>query len=369
MHQLDTGDMMFSLATREELSFPERHFTPREQQPMAYPEPDEMLNLSTQWLTYSEPTVPKMSTFDSDLSFFAQNWLDENQHSHLPAHNTAKPVLSQESIAHDLFSPSIAHTSSPVQTDWDMLLSATSQTMADFPWPTTTAQPIVVKSEDDSDSIWSLNDSPEEPQPPSAAWPYPQKFRRRSEPRVTKPSRRPTNRLHPCTNINTRPDHPDLFAPIPITPRSSSYETTMFNNLSHGSAVAGGSTSAPTVIDLCGDDSSERAAAHSKRIAHKISEKSRRNRLTFAIRQIQKLLPPQEGDSDERSPNYTGLPVSKVDVVEMSIAYIARLKRENEEAVGRVKELEGLLMKEKVGKEGEGAEAVVVGDDKTSEKV
>ncbi|KAK1825938.1 hypothetical protein QBC39DRAFT_365614 [Podospora conica] len=85
-----------------------------------------------------------------------------------------------------------------------------------------------------------------------------------------------------------------------------------------------------------------------KRIAHKLSEKGRRNRLTSAIREIQKLMPldavtppaaegaPKDGGDAVVYPHF-----SKVDVVEMAIGYIRRLQKENEEIKRRAAGGEG----------------------------
>jgi len=75
-----------------------------------------------------------------------------------------------------------------------------------------------------------------------------------------------------------------------------------------------------------------------KRVAHKLSEKSRRNRLTTALREIQKLLPLEElGNDHQLLLHGFGMPISKVDVAEMAVEYIGRLKRENEALRGELK--------------------------------
>ncbi|KAK4099188.1 hypothetical protein N658DRAFT_525634 [Parathielavia hyrcaniae] len=95
----------------------------------------------------------------------------------------------------------------------------------------------------------------------------------------------------------------------------------------------------------------------SKRVAHMLSEKSRRNRLTIAIREIQKLLPSEiggnfdknYGDDDGESPasrqdaGYTvqpGVPSSKLDIAEMAVGFIKDLKEKNTAMKKRIRELE-----------------------------
>lgn len=95
----------------------------------------------------------------------------------------------------------------------------------------------------------------------------------------------------------------------------------------------------------------------SKRIAHKLSEKTRRTRLTVAIREIQKLLPtddgpgrgpedPAQSQTDERGPRFVvrpGVPSSKLDVVEMAVGFIKALKERNVEMARRIQEAERRL--------------------------
>jgi len=104
--------------------------------------------------------------------------------------------------------------------------------------------------------------------------------------------------------------------------------------------------------------------ADSKRIAHKLSEKSRRNRLTIAIREIQKLLPTEMdrdrdflgdgstlGSRSERGRSECdyvirpGVPSSKLDVVEMAVGFIKDLKQRNKDLARRAREAESKLQK------------------------
>lgn len=100
------------------------------------------------------------------------------------------------------------------------------------------------------------------------------------------------------------------------------------------------------VADITFQEEPLESKLHSKRVAHKLSEKSRRNRLTVAIREIQKLLP-SESDRED-SPRHDsdilvrpGVPTSKLDVVEMAVGFIKRLKEENVEMARKLKEMEG----------------------------
>lgn len=111
------------------------------------------------------------------------------------------------------------------------------------------------------------------------------------------------------------------------------------------------------------------AKALSKRIAHKISEKTRRNRLTMAIREMEKLMPAwakqmpsaglagkELGDGTEyvgdsgdtstaagRGPATASSVISKVDVVEMAVLYVKKLQEEHAESVRRAEAMDQLL--------------------------
>ncbi|KAL1837306.1 hypothetical protein VTJ49DRAFT_4049 [Mycothermus thermophilus] len=133
------------------------------------------------------------------------------------------------------------------------------------------------------------------------------------------------------------------------------------------------------------DGSSASNKMDSKRIAHKLSEKSRRNRLTIAIREIQKLLPSEFGNDggggggsgsgggstgggggSGRSPSPSfirpGVPVSKLDVVEMAVGFIRDLKAKNKAISTRLRELEMELEKCQCRREREGEDVAGKGD-------
>ncbi len=112
-------------------------------------------------------------------------------------------------------------------------------------------------------------------------------------------------------------------------------------------------------IEITYRDSSSSSKVNSKRIAHKLSEKTRRNRLTIAIREIQKLLPSEEsggvtggggggGSGGAEGEDRDGLdfvvrpgvPSSKLDVVEMAVGFIRDLKERNREMARRLWEAE-----------------------------
>ncbi|KAK3934260.1 putative phosphorus acquisition-controlling protein [Diplogelasinospora grovesii] len=112
-------------------------------------------------------------------------------------------------------------------------------------------------------------------------------------------------------------------------------------------------------------DSSFSTKLLSKRIAHKLSEKSRRNRLAAAIREIQKLLPSKAqgeaahndnnnnneiSDDKEPSPQFQCMgPTSKVEIVELAVGYIRKLKQEKDEATRRAREAEQQLYSTRKG--------------------
>jgi hypothetical protein len=102
-------------------------------------------------------------------------------------------------------------------------------------------------------------------------------------------------------------------------------------------------------IEIAYRDSPSSSKVDSKRIAHKLSEKSRRNRLTIAIREIQKLLPSEGADEGvgttqtQKEADFIvrpGVPSSKLDIVEMAVGFIKDLKEKNTVMKRRLRELE-----------------------------
>jgi hypothetical protein len=146
------------------------------------------------------------------------------------------------------------------------------------------------------------------------------------------------------------------------------YGRVMTTALSSGAAeVVGG-------VEFFPDDLA--AKMLSKRIAHKLSEKTRRTRLTTAIREIERLLPQvakdeenkktgggdggdddmnglkegEDGDDNEGTPRArpsSSGPVSKVDVAERAVRYIRDLQKEHNDALQRIREMERLLQSER----------------------
>lgn len=258
-------------------------------------------------------------------------------------HNTHHPVFSPSPMP-----PSAAPTDEvTTPSEWDSLLHAAH---LDFPWLPAQQQPphsSKFKSEDDSDSAWSGNDSnsnngassEEIPTPPPQPVVAPRRAaaaapRRRlgSVPRVTKPSKVPAGAggggVYHTFRMSKRPPAP---AARPSAAVVDLIETTPFGPhpiTNFGAAGAG----------AAGGDANDPAKMLEKRLAHKLSEKGRRNRLTSAIREIQRLMPldavtPVEGAAaGEKGGGEVVYPhFSKVDVVEMAIGYIRRLQKENED--------------------------------------
>ncbi|SPQ25297.1 92662e4f-c6b2-401c-99f3-ae0ab85cde88 [Thermothielavioides terrestris] len=114
----------------------------------------------------------------------------------------------------------------------------------------------------------------------------------------------------------------------------------------------GDSAGSKAKIEVTIRDRASSSKVDSKRIAHKLSEKTRRNRLTIAIREMQKLLPSEiEGADQPLSQTHKdadfvvrpGVPSSKLDVAEMAVAYIKDLKEKNKEMARRIREAEQKL--------------------------
>lgn len=175
--------------------------------------------------------------------------------------------------------------------------------------------------------------------------PSTQKPRRRSSHRVTKPAK--TSGSIPSHYPAARPERP--YIP------DFDYNTDWFDasdaaaaffpqiNQDPPPAASGGE------IEIAYRDSSSSSKVDSKRIAHKLSEKTRRNRLTIAIREIQKLLPSGADGEDQAAPQAQkdadfvvrpGVPSSKLDIVEMAVGFIKDLKERNKETARRLREAE-----------------------------
>ncbi|KAK4163214.1 hypothetical protein QBC43DRAFT_213693 [Cladorrhinum sp. PSN259] len=329
MHPLTSSFALYSPSSRSESSFPERHLDSRESD---WPSHDDMTHFSSIDLNYSQPALPRTQTFDQ--SFWSQGWVGQSQpllgRSHIPSHPVAieHPPVLQTSYRATI-------TTSPVQAEWDLFRNPSAHSPGGIQWDMSKRRQ---NAEDDSDSI-SVNDSLEEFCPPLSTWSATHKVRRRSTHRISKPSRFPSTQtsLHVVpsskrhVNAESSPDVVDFS------------DTHMFHSqLGQDNIILSPDSAAG---DFTFHEEPLSSKLHSKRVAHKLSEKSRRNRLTVAIREIQKLLP---SDNDrEDSPQQDneilirpGVPSSKLDVVEMTIGFIKRLKEENAEMTMKVKELE-----------------------------
>ncbi|KAK0743433.1 hypothetical protein B0T18DRAFT_184644 [Schizothecium vesticola] len=388
MHPVATSRLAFSLAARTgESSFPERHA-----------EPDDMAHLHDHEPSYEhhhphhEPGFPKLGLLPPSLSsFWQESWLEQyhppqhdaparhrqhhTQNHHWvdeaacfsptsPADVMRIPSPQANHAHHPVFSPSPLPPSAPTDevttpSEWDTILHAAH---LDFRWLPAQQQAHAkgVKFEDDSDSAtWSGNDSnsnngnscseevptpPPQPAAPRRTSTAPPRRRLGSVPRVTKLSKVPapghgggggvyhTFRMSKRPPTTTRPAAVvDLIEATPFGP----HPITNF-----GAAGA------------AGGDAGDPAKMLEKRLAHKLSEKGRRNRLTSAIREIQKLMPLDAVTAAAAEQGGTGAAegkagevvyphFSKVDVVEMAIGYIRRLQKENEEMARRAKGEEG----------------------------
>ncbi|KAK3390296.1 hypothetical protein B0H63DRAFT_538547 [Podospora didyma] len=417
MHPDVVSSLAYSFATKCEESFPESFPERYLDSPARSPGPDRSAPQSHAGdgilYTQPHPVLPRPETFQVEpglSSFWSQSWLEQSQHVpfHRHSHHGPRAASPPALVNYGIFTSPIPPPS-PAQTDWDMLQttfdqsSSISAAVERFQWAATQCSEL--KIEDDSDSILSLNDSLEEFCPPQSAWPPPatQRFRRRSVPKITKPSRlmpptaaaaalsRP-NRRSTYNNNTTHHQHqhqphhdssPDnLFDLSEVLLPPSDYP------LPQPTSAATPATDHPTTPTFFAhpggggpdDEFSSTTKALSKRIAHKLSEKSRRNRLTVAIREIQRLLPPgappdrtitenpnaltpssplqadesQRGFVSTASTTTTvggSAPISKVDVVEMAIGYIKRLQKENEKSARRAEEAESELREARRQKE------------------
>lgn len=184
-----------------------------------------------------------------------------------------------------------------------------------------------------------------------------QRPRRTSSHRVSKPVKAPSPipGHHPAVRIE-RPYIPDFdYNTDWLDPDTAAafFPTTVHDPAAAAAAVAAAATAtAGGEIEVSYRDGSSSSKVDSKRIAHKLSEKTRRNRLTIAIREIQKLLPSGLAPDDESNPqaqkdaDYVvrpGVPSSKLDIVEMAVGFIKDLKERNKDLSKRLREAEKQL--------------------------
>jgi hypothetical protein len=345
MHPVSTSRLAYNLASRGESSFPERH---------AWSEPDDLSHLEGhEDVAYSEPGFPKLDIFAPGLpSIWQQNWLDQGQplpHHRHPHHGKVTSPSAHQ-VHHEFFTPSPISRTHPsdtsVQYEWEILRTTTAAAGhhapppgQHFPWlpsqATAPSSDSQIKIEDDSDSNWSLNDSVEEIHLPPLIQPNVQRLRRGSTGRVSKVGRVPTGKPSGAMYQTFR-----VGRPRPPGGTNSTTERVEIN-------LCGppyDTTTGRTADDLSPDDFA--AKVQERRIAHKLSEKSRRNRLTAAIREIQKLMPADGDNKDEGEKDDAAAQahlISKVDVVEMAVGFVRRLKRENERLAAKVKAAEEKL--------------------------
>ncbi|KAK5661244.1 hypothetical protein OQA88_11138 [Cercophora sp. LCS_1] len=317
MHPVSSERLAYGLSSRGESSFPERHI---------WSEPEEVGNApNNNDVPYSQPGFPKLDVFGPGISsFWQQNWLTHGQPTaHRDPHHVDRITSPQGHVGHDFFASSpVAGDNASAQAEWELLRMTSTLPAHNYPWPHGPPHgESAIKIEDDSDSNWSLDGSSEDLQPPQLIRPQIQGLRRRGISRVAKVSRSATAPSYPSFRMNKRTpqtsDRQEPIEPTPHTSTSTSYDTV-------GDGAADPSTSP-------GDFASK---VMEKRIAHKLSEKSRRNRLTAAIREIQKLMPLEESEERALQKGDPAPPAvyphfSKVDVVEMAIGYIKRLQQEN----------------------------------------
>ncbi|KAH6855840.1 hypothetical protein B0I37DRAFT_424576 [Chaetomium sp. MPI-CAGE-AT-0009] len=306
-----------------ESSFPERHLDD-DKTPSSGIGPDRYrpAPAKRQSRQVFEPSLPTV---------YARDWPGESQSlspdSHVSPHRSI-PVATH-----------FPQTAAPLQTEW---ASFGEQPHDGRLWQSTRPELSV---DDDSDSIQSRNDSLDDFCLPIPTLPSTQKPRRRSSHRVTKPAK--TSASIPSHHPAARPERPyipdfDYNTDWLDTPDAAA---AFFPQLSHDPPVAASGGE----IEIAYRDSSSSSKVDSKRIAHKLSEKTRRNRLTIAIREIQKLLPSGAAGEDQAAPQAPkdadfvvrpGVPSSKLDIVEMAVGFIKDLKERNKETMRRLREAE-----------------------------
>ncbi|KAM7213012.1 hypothetical protein V8F06_011614 [Rhypophila decipiens] len=378
-------------------SFPERHFGSRDDSPEWIDSTDGMgcSNIEpTHWVESMEFVAPKMSTLEPSFSSSGpQTWMDQASlsfHRSQTYPNLKHPasVPPPPPPSHDIFASSIHETTSSTvhQTELDLLWGQGQplRSPSDFVWVPHTAQtqqpthaPSSRGEDDESDSILSLQDSLEDYfQPLPASWhpqpgQLPERFRRRSVPKVTKPGAiHPQALRHGHAAFSggrrvTRAAGPTGIVTVtPTTSLNQQHEAGAHSayhsrlSLSH-KARTSQPLSDDNGADIDGEDDSSKQL--SKKIAHKLSEKTRRNRLTMAIREIEKLLPPPASNGDDEAGDEAredriqfipgGNAVSKVEVVEMAIGYIKRLQDENKKMARKVAKVEAKLVNIRRSKE------------------
>ncbi|KAK4243376.1 hypothetical protein C7999DRAFT_18259 [Corynascus novoguineensis] len=294
----------------------------------------------------------KRQVFEPSLpTVYARDWPGQGQaafphdsnHVHIPSHG---PLVDSNPIAGPFPQPqSQPPTPGPLSAgSWTAFRE---QPQDGFMWQASRREFSV---DDDSDSIQSRNESHEDfcPSLPTLSA---QKVRRRSSHRVTKPAK-----PIPTHHLAARPERPYIpdfdYNTDWLDPSDASVASFSHSHSSHDLTTTT-TTTVPTgnEIEIALRDSAASASkVDSKRIAHKLSEKSRRNRLTIAIREIQKLLPSGVEGEDllhtSKEADYVvrpGVPSSKLDIVEMAVGFIRDLKARQKSMAERVRVLEKQL--------------------------
>ncbi|KAK0643397.1 hypothetical protein B0T16DRAFT_512591 [Cercophora newfieldiana] len=395
MHPVPTSRLAYSLTARWESSFPERH---------GWSEPDDMSHLENHHhdeMAYSQPGFPKVDIFAPGLSsFWQQNWLDQSQpllhHSRHPHHDRiTSPHQAHHAPHHEFFTPSPispihqpSETSS-AQTEWDILRATTTTTAADGH----THAPLRQATPPPSPGCPRNNNNPlpHYPFPPLPS----AESKSKTTPTPTGPSTTASTISNSPRSSSRTSNAYDAAAPPAQAASPSGMGMGMYQTFRVGNKRPPTTASAERVeiINLCGsspiitttgtgtapeDLSPDDYAAkvQERRIAHKLSEKSRRNRLTAAIREIHKLMPSSSSEEQEKDgtsemereamAQQMAAHFSKVDVVEMAVGFIRRLKRENERLAERVKAVEERERERERLREGEGTKEASPGAEETT---
>ncbi|KAL2021118.1 hypothetical protein VTK56DRAFT_7537 [Thermocarpiscus australiensis] len=370
MHPAANSRLAYSPALGTECSFPERHFTTGDSEPSTdWPSPSDVASLTGTDPCCTQTAVVKPQSFEPNfVSLLSQGWPSQSQPL---LHQNLIPSQAPLVEATDLFSIPLRQSASPVRAEWPLFREQSPNGLF---WNSTPAD-FGHDIEDDSDSIQSPNENPEEPCAPLPTWPPVQKPRRRSMPGViTGPgqhTRAPaSNQTHHSTAPSERGCAPYFGLGLEsLQLHSSDVAAAPF--VERPNAIYDNPITEEGETDMIFQDApdSSSSKANSKRIAHKLSEKSRRKRLTMAIREIQKLLP-AGGENRDQSQSRSqqdadfvvrpGIPNSKLDVVEMAVGFIKDLKEKNVEMARRVREAEDKLGQCRCRRAGEGATADAV---------
>ncbi|KAK4196288.1 hypothetical protein QBC40DRAFT_10299 [Triangularia verruculosa] len=332
-HSLSSSPAVYRPDSGADSSFPERHLDDLRESPTEWPGNEDITQFSPINPEFSEAGLPKLQNFElNNSSAWSQGWLSQ------PPQLLHRPQISANTVT---IEPPILHhvlrqTTSPVQTEWDIFRASSGHSPGHLQW---TAPQRRSNVEEDSDSNQSLNDSIEEFCPPLSTWNAAHEVRRRSTHRIAKPTRLPIGPAvshHIISDRQPNESSPNLF---------DFASTSIFHAQSTHDQMMLGDRNGATSFGFPQGEELSAEKVHSKRIAHKLSEKTRRNRLTLAIREIQKLLP-SECDRDDLPLADSellirpGVPSSKLDVVEMAIGFIRKLKEENVSMSKRLHEIE-----------------------------